>query len=276
MRISFNQWKSGASRAPHKPLLFLLALGQWQQGHKSFTWSFAEPILTNLLHRFGRPAKKQTPENPWARLQADDLWVLNPAPILMNGNYSAKNLTNQNSKGSLSQSVQDWLFKHPEDLIRWTYEILDEQFPPSQHVDILNACGISTYETAVKTKRKRNPGFASDVLRNYGNRCAVCGYHLQINQQTIGLEAAHIQWHAFEGPDTVDNGLALCSLHHKLFDYGAFGLSDDYSVLVSQKVNGNSVNDLAKFHGAQLLIHPIDFVNPKLEFIRWQRKEVLK
>jgi putative restriction endonuclease len=74
----------------------------------------------------------------------------------------------------------------------------------------------------------------------------------------------------------VDNGLALCSLHHKLFDYGAFGLSDDYSVLVSQKVNGNSVNDLAKFHGAQLLIHPIDFVNPKLEFIRWQRKEVLK
>jgi putative restriction endonuclease len=276
MKIAFNQWKSGATRAPHKPLLFLLALGQWQQGHKSFTWTFAEPILTNLLHRFGRPAKKQTPENPWARLQADDLWVLNPAPILMNGNYSAKNLTNQNSEGSLSQSVQDWLIKHPEDLIRWTYEILDEQFPPSQHVDILNACGISTYETAVKTKRKRNPGFASDVLRNYGNRCAVCGYHLQIDQQTIGLEAAHIQWHAFEGPDTVDNGLALCSLHHKLFDYGAFGLSDDYSVLVSQKVNGNSVNDLAKFHGAQLLIHPIDFVNPKLEFIRWQRKEVLK
>jgi hypothetical protein len=32
------------------------------------------------------------------------------------------------------------------------------------------------------------------------------------------------RWFAFDGPDTPDNGLALCSLHHKLFDLGALGL----------------------------------------------------
>jgi len=149
-------------------------------------------------------------------------------------------------------------------LVRWAYEILDDQFPPSQHIDILIACGISTHETIVTSKRKRNPAFATEVLRNYGNRCAVCGYHLQIDQQIIGLEAAHIQWHAFDGPDTVENGLALCSLHHKLFDHGAFGLSDDYKLIVSQKVNGGSVSEIAKFQGAQLIRHPIDFVNPNL------------
>jgi putative restriction endonuclease len=33
--------------------------------------------------------------------------------------------------------------------------------------------------------------------------------------------------------DELDNGLALCSLHHKLFDRGVFGLDDDLTVVVS-------------------------------------------
>ena len=65
MIIQFKQWKSGAHRAPHKPLLFLYALGQWQQGIKEIPWVAAQPFLTNLLNRFGVPAKKQTPENKY-------------------------------------------------------------------------------------------------------------------------------------------------------------------------------------------------------------------
>lgn len=276
MIIQFKQWKSGAHRAPHKPLLFLYALGQWQQGIKEISWVAAQPILTNLLNRFGVPAKKQTPENPWGRLYKDQLWQLTPHADEINGNFSPRIFTETQSVGQLSKEVQEHLTARPEDLVRWAYEILDEQFPPTQHADVLSACGITTYETVVQTKRKRNPGFAAEVLRNYGNRCALCGYHLQLDQQIVGLEAAHIQWHAFDGPDTVDNGLALCSLHHKLFDYGAFGLSDELSVVVSRKLNGSSIDDIAKYQGAELHRHPIDFVDPSLEFVRWQRNEVLR
>lgn len=39
----------------------------------------------------------------------------------------------------------------------------------------------------------------------------------------MGLEAAHVQWHSQNGSDDVSNGLALCSLHHTLFDLGVLG-----------------------------------------------------
>jgi hypothetical protein len=36
----------------------------------------------------------------------------------------------------------------------------------------------------------------------------------------VALDAAHVKWWAMGGPDTIDNGVCLCSLHHKLFDKG--------------------------------------------------------
>ncbi|MEZ0067312.1 hypothetical protein ABIA32_003325 [Streptacidiphilus sp. MAP12-20] len=36
-------------------------------------------------------------------------------------------------------------------------------------------------------------------------------------------------------PRQVDNGLCLCSLHHKLFDKGVLGLANDDTVTVSQR-----------------------------------------
>jgi putative restriction endonuclease len=50
----------------------------------------------------------------------------------------------------------------------------------------------------------------------------------------VGIEAAHGRWFNFDGPDDPDKGLALCSLHHKLFDRGALGLSAAYRVQVSE------------------------------------------
>jgi hypothetical protein len=50
--------------------------------------------------------------------------------------------------------------------------------------------------------------------------------HLRISSvsesRAIGYEAGHIQWHAYNGFDGIEIGLALCSLYHKLFDIGHF------------------------------------------------------
>jgi len=35
-----------------------------------------------------------------------------------------------------------------------------------------------------------------------------------------------VRWWAFGGPNDLDNGLRPCSLHHKLFDKGAFDIGD--------------------------------------------------
>ncbi len=73
------------------------------------------------------------------------------------------------------------------------------------------------------------------MLLAYQYRCGVCGHDLRLGSQTIGLEAAHIKWFQAQGPDIVPNGLALCSLHHKIFDLGAFAiLPETYQMVFSQ------------------------------------------
>jgi len=56
----------------------------------------------------------------------------------------------------------------------------------------------------------------------------------------LGIETAHVWWFAFGGPDTPDNGLALCSLHHKLFDLGILGLDPGLRVMVSAMFSGRT------------------------------------
>jgi putative restriction endonuclease len=277
MELHFKQWKRGNQRAPHKPLLFLYALGQWQQGVKELHWNTTAPVLTQLLHQFGSNASKQSPENPWGRLVSDGFWTLQPAAKLINGNFHAREFERLNSTGSLSNEVQRELQNNPELLITWVWEILNEQFPSSLHADLLSACGLEMEPTTVaKQKRKRDPNFAQSVLANYQYQCAVCGYNLQLNRQSIGLEAAHIQWHAYDGPDNVTNGLALCALHHKLFDFGAFALTDDLNIIVSPKLHGSHSQTLANHHNQALFRNNIQFEEPSKEHVQWQRSQVFK
>jgi putative restriction endonuclease len=61
---------------------------------------------------------------------------------------------------------------------------------------------------------------------------------LRVGAATIGLDAAHIRWHQAGGPDEERNGLALCTLHHKVFDLGVFAIEPDRTLLVSDQVRG--------------------------------------
>ena len=67
----------------------------------------------------------------------------------------------------------------------------------------------------------------------------MCNYSLRIGDSIAGLEAAHVKWHAFDGPDEINNGIALCSLHHKLFNLGAFTINLSYNIEISELVNND-------------------------------------
>ena len=127
--------------------------------------------------------------------------------------------------------------------------ILERHFPESLHQDILNAVGL-TLETTV-TRRKRDPAFRQRVLKAYEYRCAVCGFDVRLGSVSIALDAAHIRWHQAGGPETEDNGLALCVLHHKTFDLGAFTVREGV-LLVSDQANGTTgfQEALLAYHGS--------------------------
>jgi hypothetical protein len=87
--------------------------------------------------------------------------------------------------------------------------------------------------------RRRDPSFRERVLKAYEYRCAVCGFDVRLKAVPVALDAAHIRSHQAGGPDVEGNGLALCVLHHKTFDLGAFTVSDGV-VLISDWAYGTA------------------------------------
>ena len=92
--------------------------------------------------------------------------------------------------------------------------------------------------------------------------------------QFAGCEAAHVQWHCYDGPDTISNGIALEPTIHKLFDIGAWTLTDDRRILISRDLTGDdkTIERIRGRHG-QPLSSPIQGEQEvSQEFIRWHRE----
>lgn len=111
---------------------------------------------------------------------------------------------------------------------RLAHDLLESHFAPTLHQEILDAVGMPWIsEPALIARRKCDPEFRLHILHLYTHRCAVCGYDGRLGNNTLGVEAAHIKWHAAGGPDEPNNGIAHCSFHHKMLDKGAMGISTD-------------------------------------------------
>lgn len=125
--------------------------------------------------------------------------------------------------------------------------------------------------------RRRDPAFRERVLRAYEYRCCVCGFDLRIGTVSAGLEAAHIQWHHTGGPDIEPNGLALCALHHKLFDLGAFTVEPaEHRVVFSQHAiaSDRGREGALRHHGQRLLAPQQANMRPAPAFLAWNVKDV--
>ena len=105
---------------------------------------------------------------------------------------------------------------------------------------------------------------------------AICGYDARLGNTDLGLDAAHIKWHAAGGPDTPNNGMALCSFHHLAFDRGALSLNEDLRILVSKDVHGqNHIDQLLLRYSGKPLRTPQDGEPfPEPTYLEWHRHEV--
>lgn len=279
---SLNVWKRNGERAPHKPLLVLLALASCIRGEpRLIPYSAIDKPLQELLREFGPPRKAFHSEYPFWRLQNDGIWELANAEgvAARAGNSDAKKseLLRHNVSGGFIEDIHKMLCADPSLVRVAVHQILDYTFPDSYHGDILATIGIED-SLELTRKRKRDPKFREIVLMAYEYQCAVCGIDLRLGGRELGLEAAHIKWHQAGGPDIASNGLALCSLHHKLLDRGAIGLTADLRVQVSQLASGNSgfQSWVLPFHG-EMIREPQDrqYI-PEPEFITWHTHEVFR
>lgn len=241
---SIRRWSRDGYRAPHKPLLLLYALGHHQRrGGAQLEYSEVEADLERLLREFG-PARRTTPAYPFHYLVSDGLWRVTTPGGEGSPGPSAPRLRRSRASGGLVPELSAALDEEPALRARITRLLLDNNFEPSLHADILALVGLDLGPGEERTdsaaERGRDPGFRDLVLTAYEYRCAFCGYEGLIDGASVGLEAAHVRWWAFEGPDDLTNGLCLCSIHHLLFDKGVLGTSTDRTVTVSTRFASRS------------------------------------
>ena len=75
----------------------------------------------------------------------------------------------------------------------------------------------------------------------------------------------------------MDNGLALCSLHHKLLDRGVLGFADPETIVVSQTYSARSDEGRRLYELHNKLIRPRPgTVLPATEHVEWHGEEVFK
>ena len=270
---NLNVWKKGSRRAPHKPLLLLYAFGRLLHGEASLAFSDVEEALGSLLDAYAPPVKgRHDPALPYWYLRSDGLWDVTGADsmTLQKGKFPVMEEL-RNSSGGLQSAVLELLRDDPATIEEAAQRLLDEHFPESLHDGLSAALADRT------TRRKRDPQFRRNILRAYEHRCVVSGFRAALGGTFFGVEAAHVKWHAQGGPDTVDNGLVLEPTLHKLFDRGAWSLTDDLKVIVSSEFTGSdeAVEMLRARHGQPIRRPLTGHPSPRPEFVRWHREASL-
>lgn len=282
--LALRQHQHAGVRSPHKPLLVLLALGHLDStGSSSLTWSRTQPRLAALIADFGPPSTtglRQGAAYPFTRLRTDGVWVLDhEVPMDRVGPLDASDVV-----GRFTDRVESALKGDRSLLLRTARAIVDAEFPPTLAPDVLTAVGfdpdiVYSDVTVVErlTNRRRNAALPATVLTAWDRQCAFCGFDGQLGSGSVGLEAAHVRWFNFEGPDEADNGIALCALHHKLFDRGALGLTDDLRIQISPLYTARTDAGRLVYELSDRAVRPRPGATPPAAgHVRWHQDQVFK
>jgi putative restriction endonuclease len=129
------------------------------------------------------------------------------------------------------------------------------------------------YAERLVRQRLHQPAFRSRIMHAYQHSCAVC----RLKHPEL-LDAAHIiQDIDVAGLANVNNGLALCKIHHAAYDRNLLGITPDYEVRINHglldEVDGPMLrHGLQEMHGTTLTLPPRNRDRPSREglAVRWE------
>lgn len=128
-----------------------------------------------------------------------------------------------------------------------------------------------SYAVRLARQRLHQPAFRTRVLVAYDVQCAVC----QLKHGSL-LDAAHIVPDAHErGVPTVNNGLALCKIHHAAYDQNMMRISPDCIVDIDAdllaEVDGPMLkHGLQEMHGRRLSVPIRHSDHPDRDLLAWR------
>jgi len=274
---------AGGGRSPYKPLLILWAIGQLKTSAvNTYVYADVEQEISQLIDEFSPvSSNRYRAEMPFFHLEKE-LWELTA-----DGEIGPKRsiLRKNNATANLKPEIVNLLKSEPGLIEEAARFLVETHFTESYVEPILSAVGLdvgvvhlSKFAVSVDQK-KRDPKFRSAVLIAWRKQCAMCGYDGELANSSVGIEAAHVKWFSQGGPDELENGMALCELHHALFDLGVLGISLTHRILVTDGFVGKSeaskrlVYDL---HDTELREPAPNKPMPSLDFIGWHQTEVFR
>jgi putative restriction endonuclease len=281
----------GGKRAPHKPLLLLWLFGRFAStGSARASYADAAGPVSQLINDFGPPVRspaleRQRAAMPFVHLERD-LWDLRDSrggEIPLDVPETGRWLLDHDAVGQLRPEVTAVLADAVA-LAAAARLLLDQHFTPvlSEMICAIVGLDLPQLETPPARgqlgRRPRAAGFAEMVLRAYAYQCAMCGFDGRLGRNPVAIEAAHVRWHSQDGPDEVANAIALCSLHHALFDCGVLGLSPDLRITVSplyvaSSQSGRAIDALA---GQPLMAMRPSQPAVDIIYVNWHTIQVFK
>ena len=129
-----------------------------------------------------------------------------------------------------------------------------------------------TREARVRV-RVRQSFFRKAVLASYGSKCCMSG----LSEPRLLLASHIVPWSV----DTANrlnpaNGLCLSALHDRAFDQGLISLSDEFTVVVSDRLRARAdafaSSSLVALEGNEIVM-PERFV-PAVELVQWHRENI--
>lgn len=124
----------------------------------------------------------------------------------------------------------------------------------------------------------RNAFFRKAVVQIYDYRCAFCQLKVIRTLTQNIVDGAHIKPFAKFYNSKVNNGISLCKNHHWAFDYGWFGIDNDYKILVASDLEETSpyAKPMKDFQGETILLPSSEQYLPSREALHWHRENIFK
>ncbi|MBD1889269.1 HNH endonuclease [Coleofasciculus sp. FACHB-SPT9] len=129
-----------------------------------------------------------------------------------------------------------------------------------------------------KKSAVRNAFFRKAIVHIYDYRCAFCKLKVTRSISQTIVDGAHIKPFALFYNSRADNGISLCKNHHWAFDYGWFGIDDNFKILVASNLQEQSPNakPMKDFQGELILLPSSEQYFPSIEALQWHRRNVFK
>lgn len=301
--------------APHKPILLLSLLHEYEMGRieanriyvtpeltHSFSVYWNSLVETNHSIGFALPFYHLSNEKGnWWRLLANpgcEIWLENKGSMKSFGNLIAAvshaeldlNLTSLLLKKETRQLLREVLLityfpnsKNQTEIREDNYvaglrEEIVEETPAEYKAKILDLKTRLDPETYQVEVYNRGTIFRREIVKIYDETCCISGLRVSSTFTITMVDACHIVPFATNFDNSLTNGIALCPNLHRAFDRGLITVGDDYRVILSSAFseNENSPFSFQQISDERIALPANERFYPSKESFAWHRRNIFK